>query len=884
MKKSRNVYRKLIVSCLTIAMFLVLLPSAFARDSESTRKGTTLYPLYWTAYEPCYVPDAPLDEARWKANIDWVAENLLPYGYNMVTTDGWLGGSTQTTENGYLLKYNDNWEHDWQYWENYCQSKGLDMGVYYNPLWIIDSVRDDPSKTVIGTNIPIKDIYTAGFADVTKTGAKEYIQGYVNYFKDMGVRFLRVDFLCWYETGAGSGGAPIGVPAWGSENYAKALRWITEAAGDDMEVSLVMPNSLNHAANEVLYGDLMRVDTDTTNGDWTWLNKGSFGDERQTWNDRFCQWANPFQGLTGFSDLGGRGNLTLDGDFLRIQNFTGAYADNEKRSAISLFTMAGSPLAIASQYDTVGNNLSYLTNPEILALKQEGFVGKPIYYNGDPFEPSYSGGPDTGSRDSERWIGQTSRGDWVVALFNRSDSTVTKSIDFVQMLGLTNGGSVHDVWNQTNLGSMTSYSVSLAPHDVSMIIITSDRRDTTAVRYEAEVASFRSGAHFNNDHTGRSANGFVDQLSGDHVGANVLFGVQADYVGTYRVSVRYANATGTVGTGSVEVRGVDNQLVSSSALTLPTLATWDDWGTATVELTLQQGLNLITVTRGQNDTGAFNLDYIDVQASDMMNPGFETGDLTGWITAGSNCGVDTSDVYSGNYKCYFWSDSAFSQRIEQTFSLPNGSYFVSATVKQYSGNPEICRMELSGYGGAASYVDIPHGDTYTQVTDIVNVTNGTLNLAFYEQSSASANLQIDDITVLPCGNVQNFGFETGDLTGWTSTGSSAGVDGSDTYQGNYKCYFWNSGAFTQKLEQTVTGLSDGTHTVTAWVKQDSGNPSICRMELSGHGGSTVYSAVPHGTDYIQISGTVYVTNGQLKVTFHEEGSGCNLQIDSVIVH
>lgn len=883
MKKKTLISRKVIASCLTLVMLFALVPAASARDSESTRMGTSLYPLYWTAYEPCFTADAPLDEARWKANIDWVAENLLPAGYTMVTTDGWLGGSTQTTENGYLLKYNDNWEHDWQYWADYCRSKGLDMGVYYNPLWIIDSVRDDPSKTVIGTNIPIQDIYTAGFADVTKTGAKEYIQGYVKYFKDMGVRFLRVDFLCWYETGAGSGGAPVGVPAWGSENYAKALRWITEAAGDDMEVSLVMPNSLNHAANEVLYGDLMRVDTDTTNGDWTWLNKGSFGDERQTWNDRFCQWANPFQGLTGFSDIGGRGNLTLDGDFLRIQNFTGPYADNEKRSAISLFTMAGSPLAVASQYDTIGNNLSYLTNPEILALKKDGFVGKPVYYNGNPFEPSYSGGPDTGSRDSERWIGQTSRGDWVVALFNRSDATVTKSIDFAQLLGLTNGGSVHDVWNHTNLGSMSSYTVSLAPHDVSMITITPNRRDTTAVRYEAEAASFRNGAHFNNDHTGQSGNGFVDQLSGEHAGANVLFGVNADYAGIYQVTVRYANATGAVSTGSVDVRGIDGQIYSTSSLAMPNMTTWDDWGSVTVDLSLHQGINLITVTRGAEDTGAFNLDCIDVQAAKLVNSGFEKGDLTGWTATGTNCGVDSSDMYSGSYKCYFWSDSAFQQKIDQTLTLPNGTYLVSAAVKQYSGTPEICRMELSGFGGSVQYTEIPHGNSYARIYDMVSVTSGSLNIAFYEQASGSANLQIDDVKILPCGDVQNFGFETGDLTGWIATGSSAGVDGSDVYQGNYKCYFWNDTQFTQKLEQTVTGLQNGTHVVTAWVKQDSGDPSVCQMELSDYGGSTVYSRVPHSTEYMQISGTVYVTNGRIKITFLEEGNGCNLQIDCIAV-
>ena len=67
------------------------------------------------------------------------------------------------------------------------------------------------------------------------------------------------------------------------------------------------------------------------------------------------------------------------------------------------------------------------------------------------------------------------------------------------------------------------------------------------------------------------------------------------------------------------------------------------------------------------------------------------------------------------------------------------------------------------------------------------------------------------------------------------------------------------------------------------VKQDSGDPSVCQMELSDYGGSTVYSRVPHSTEYMQISGTVYVTNGRIKITFLEEGNGCNLQIDCIAV-
>lgn len=880
----KNKLKHLVAMCLALALMTAFVPAAYARDSESTRKGTTLYPLYWTAYEPCFTADAPLEEARWKANIDWVAENLLPYGYNMVTTDGWLGGATQTTQNGYLLKYNDDWEHDWAYWVNYCASKGLDMGVYYNPLWIIDSVVNDPTKTVIGTNIPIQDIYTAGFADVTKNGAKEYIQGYVKYFKDMGIRFLRIDFLCWYESGAGAGGAPEGIPAWGSENYATALQWISEAAGDDMEISLVMPNSLNHAANEVLYGDLMRIDTDSTNSDWTWLNAGSFGDERQTWNDVFCQWANPFQGFTGFSDVAGRGNLTLDGDFLRIHGFNGQYADNEKRSAISLFTMAGSPLAVADQYDTVGNNLAYFTNPTILALKADGFVGKPIYYSGTAFEPAQSGMPDTGSRDSERWVGQTSKGDWVVALFNRSETAVVKSIDFAAQLGLENGGAVYDVWNQTNLGTLTSYSVNLEPHDVSMIVISADRDKSNSVRYEAEVASYRKGAHFNNDHTGHSGYGFVDCLSEDHNGANVVFGVYAEYAGTYQITLKYANATGALSTAALQVGTEAGTTIDSTVVQLPAMSTWDDWGTATTSITLTQGINLISVNQNGTNAGSFNLDYIEVSPTNLLNAGFETGTLAGWTATGGNCGADNTDAYEGTAKCYFWSENAFEQKIDQTITLPNGTYMVSAYVKQSTGTPEVCRMELSGHGASTQFTDIAQSNSYQRIEDIVTVTTGQLNLAFYESATMQANLQIDAVSVVPCVALTNPGFETGNMTGWLVTGNNCNVDTSDVARGAYKCYFWNEGAFEQKIQQTVTEIPNGIHTVTAWVKQNSGAPDLCQMVLSQNAGMTTVTNIPHGDMYTQITGTVYVTDGTLTITFYERGTGCNLQIDEVFLY
>ncbi len=114
--------------------------------------------------------------------------------------------------------------------------------------------------------------------------------------------------------------------------------------------------------------------------------------------------------------------------------------------------MAGGPLSIADQYNSIGNNISYYQNEEMLALNKDGFVGKPLFTN-DPTNES-----------SQVWAGQMSNGDWIVGLFNREDTTKNRSLDFNASLGFSGSASVRDLWTHTNLGSMTSYSVDVPPH------------------------------------------------------------------------------------------------------------------------------------------------------------------------------------------------------------------------------------------------------------------------------------------------------------------------------------------------------------------------------------------------------------------------------------
>ena len=279
-----------------------------------------------------------------------------------------------------------------------------------------------------------------------------------------------------------------------------------------MQLSLVMPNLFDHGSGERQYGDLVRIDNDVSFGTWYHLSGG-----RQTWQPEWSQWDNPFLGFTGFSDISGRGQMILDGDPLIMQSFAN---DAERQSAINLFTMAGAAIAITDRVDTIGDNAHVFQNREVLALRTAGLVGKPVFNNSHGFEY------DPTSRDPERWIGQLPDGRWAVALFNRDDGpgTRTKSIDFAAVLGITGPATVRDLWAHKDLGSMTGYEVSLAPHASVLLLVTPQG----PAHFQAEVGAWAGSARFENTFAGHAGHGLRhrsrhrgEQCGRGHLGATV---------------------------------------------------------------------------------------------------------------------------------------------------------------------------------------------------------------------------------------------------------------------------------------------------------------------------------------------------------------------------
>ena len=329
-------------------------------------------PLYWSVYELCWqmaqngIPEYQMDmnEAEWDKAIDWMATNLKPYGYDMLCTDGFIPMLCEKNEHGYMDKYGSMYLKDIV---AKCKAKGLKLGVYDNPLWLhgkdetpiqntdnitLGQLRYDATTDVV--NYPNEEDKFFTYAVATHKGAKEYIDGFFKHYKELGIEYIRMDFLSWYEDGFDRGmneywGNGIVGRGYGKECYDKALEYIcTSATRYGIFTSLVMPHLNNKAELEKKYGNMVRIVADTGDGGWKHFSEDKRGNVFDGWPN--CM--NMFDGFIHWSQITGRNKVIPDGDFIRLNTFN---TDAEKESVISLQLMAGGPITVADQHNTIGD-------------------------------------------------------------------------------------------------------------------------------------------------------------------------------------------------------------------------------------------------------------------------------------------------------------------------------------------------------------------------------------------------------------------------------------------------------------------------------------------------------------------------------------------------
>jgi O-glycosyl hydrolase len=142
----------------------------------------------------------------------------------------------------------------------------------------------------------------------------------------------------------------------------------------------------------------------------------------------------------------------------------------------------------------------------------------------------------------------------------------------------------------------------------------------------------------------------------------------------------------------------------------------------------------------------------------LTNPGFETGDTSGWIAFGTpTIGVETSQVHSGTYACQVTNRSGTYMGAAQSLlgALQSGqTYTVSAWVRLFSGGSQTMQLTMKKVDGSTtSYASIASGSvsasTWSQLsgTYTYNPSGTVSTLTFYIEMPSSSNTSyyVDDV-------------------------------------------------------------------------------------------------------------------------------------------
>jgi hypothetical protein len=127
--------------------------------------------------------------------------------------------------------------------------------------------------------------------------------------------------------------------------------------------------------------------------------------------------------------------------------------------------------------------------------------------------------------------------------------------------------------------------------------------------------------------------------------------------------------------------------------------------------------------------------------------------------------------------------------------------------------------------------------------------------------------------------IQNGGFETGDFTGWTLSGSAGGtgVGSGNAYSGNYAAAFGDSSPAT--ITQTVSDTAGTSYTLSWWL--ESFNGGIPNSISVLFGGTQIFGAENlSNPDYVEYSYTVVGTGSDV-LSFSLADAPAFLDLDDI---
>lgn len=235
----------------------------------------------------------------------------------------------------------------------------------------------------------------------------------------------------------------------------------------------------------------------------------------------------------------------------------------------------------------------------------------------------------------------------------------------------------------------------------------------------------------------------------------------------------------------------------------------------------------------------------------VTNPGFESGDLTGWGNTAGDATVQSSVVHSGSYAAQI---GASSSGVNQVIAglTPSTSYTLSAWVNNTAS--DTTGVGVKDFGGEETYVGAS-GTGWQQGS--VNFTTGSSNSTamVYIWKNAGTGITYGDdfsldLNVVAGSNLaSNPGFESGDLTGWGNTSGDATVQTSAVHSGSYAV---QTGISNSGVYQDISGLSPSTtYTLSGWVNNTDAS-DVTGVGVKNFGGLEIFVSTA-GTGWQQAS-------------------------------
>ncbi|HEV2348243.1 MAG TPA: glycoside hydrolase family 27 protein [Terriglobia bacterium] len=435
--------------------------------AKSDRLATTP-PMGWNSWDSYGLS---INEQEFKANAEWMAKHLKQFGWQYAVVDeGWF---LQNPESGGKPAWQYNLDGASRYMPatnrfpsaaggagfkplaDYVHSLGLKFGLH-----IIRGI----SREAVAKNLPIANspFHAADAGDPSDTcpwnsdnfGVKDNAAGQAYYdsvarlYAGWGLDFIKVDCIS---------SRPY------KESEIRQISAALKKAGRPIVLSLSPgPTSLANAENVRKYAQMWRISDDF----WDYWDHAKSHDDNWT-QTLYGQMAT----ATGWVPYAGPGHWP-DADMLPI-GFIGPrpglgrarqtrLTHDEQRTLLTFWSIIRSPLIFGGNLTQNDEwTTALLTNAEVIAVNQHSTANRPlIVTNGTVI---WSARPDDG------------RGIYL-AIFNRGETPQSIHLPWNEV-GLAAGKmyEVRDLWEHKDLGSESSFKLTLQAHACALYRLTSGK-------------------------------------------------------------------------------------------------------------------------------------------------------------------------------------------------------------------------------------------------------------------------------------------------------------------------------------------------------------------------------------------------------------------------